>query len=104
MAVKDEQQSLHILFFPFLTPGHLIPIADMAALFAARGVKCTILTTPLNAAVIRSAVDRANDGFRDTDAPAIDIAVLPFPDVGFPPGVDVLPVWRKHVQSGSFEL
>ena len=38
MAIKGEQQPLRILFFPFLTPGHLIPAADMAALFAARGV------------------------------------------------------------------
>jgi hypothetical protein len=80
MATKDEQRPLHILFFPFLAPGHLIPVADMAALFAAGGVKCTILTTPANAAVIRSAVDRANDASRG--ALTIDISVVPFPDVG----------------------
>lgn len=88
MAAKDEQQPLHILFFPFLAPGHLIPVADMAALFAARGVKCTILTTPVNAAIIRSAVDRTNDASRGTDAPAIDISLFPFPDVGLPQGVE----------------
>ena len=86
MAAQGEQQPpLHILFFPFLAPGHLIPIADMAALFAARGVRCTILTTPVNAAIIRSAVKRANDAFAGTGCPAIDIAVVPFPDVGLPP-------------------
>ncbi|XBI94830.1 hypothetical protein VPH35_031397 [Triticum aestivum] len=86
MAAQEEQQPpLHILFFPFLAPGHLITIADMAALFAARGVRCTILTTPVNAAIIRSAVDRANDAFA---GPAIDISVVPFPDVGLPPGVE----------------
>ncbi|VAI23142.1 unnamed protein product [Triticum turgidum subsp. durum] len=86
MAVRDEP--LHILFFPFLASGHLIPIAHMAALFAGRGVRCTILTTPVNAAIIRSAVDRANDAFAGTGSPAIDIAVVPFPDVGLPPGVE----------------
>ncbi|VAI37901.1 unnamed protein product [Triticum turgidum subsp. durum] len=86
MAVHDEP--LHILFFPFLASGHLIPIADMAALFAGRGVRCTILTTPVNAAIIRSAVKRANDAFAGTGCPAIDIAVVPFPDVGLPPGVE----------------
>jgi hypothetical protein len=55
MASNDEQRPLHLLFFPFVAPGHLIPVADMAALFASRGV------TPVNAAVIRSAVDRASD-------------------------------------------
>ncbi|XP_052150810.1 anthocyanin 3'-O-beta-glucosyltransferase-like [Oryza glaberrima] len=89
MAIKDEQQPLHILFFPFLAPGHLIPIADMAALFAARGVRCTILTTPVNAAVIRSAVDRANDSFRRNNGGlAIELTVVPFPDVGLPPGFE----------------
>ncbi|KAL6615655.1 hypothetical protein ACP70R_037925 [Stipagrostis hirtigluma subsp. patula] len=102
MAVKDEQQPLHILFFPFLAPGHLIPVADMAALFAARGVKCTILTTPVNAAVIRSAVDRANDGFRGTDSPAIDIAVVPFPDVGLPPGVESGPALNSEADRDKF--
>ncbi|XP_047061243.1 scopoletin glucosyltransferase-like isoform X2 [Lolium rigidum] len=38
MATKDDEQPpVHILFFPFPAPGHLIPIADMATLFAARG-------------------------------------------------------------------
>jgi hypothetical protein len=56
MASNVEQGSLHLLFFPFITPGHVISVADMAALFASRGVKCSILATPINAA-IRSAVD-----------------------------------------------
>ncbi|KAF0898510.1 hypothetical protein E2562_008111 [Oryza meyeriana var. granulata] len=104
MATKDEQQPLHILFLPFLVPGHLIPIADMAAIFAARGVRCTILTTPVNAAVIRSAVDRANDALRgDTGGgPAIEIAVVPFPDVGLPPGVESGTALTSEEDRGKF--
>ncbi|TVU18805.1 hypothetical protein EJB05_34919, partial [Eragrostis curvula] len=56
----------------------------MAVLFTSRGVKCTILTTPANAAVIRSAVDRANAA---NAAPVIDISTVPFPNVGLPSGV-----------------
>ncbi|CAO2191188.1 unnamed protein product [Urochloa humidicola] len=100
MAIEAEQQPLHILFFPFLAPGHLIPAADMAALFAARGVKCTIITTPLNAAVIRSAVDRANDASRGI--PAIDISVVPFPDVGLPPGVESGPALSSEADREKF--
>jgi len=90
MASNDEQQPpIHILFFPYIAPGHLIPVAAMAALFASRGgVKCTILTTPVNATVIRSAVDKANNSFRGTSALAIHISTIPFPDVGLPPGVE----------------
>ncbi|CAO1945273.1 unnamed protein product [Urochloa humidicola] len=105
MAIEAEQQPLHILFFPFLAPGHLIPAADMAALFAARGVKCTILTTPMNAAVIRSAVDRANDacsGGAERALPPIDIAVVPFPDVGLPPGVESGPALSSEADREKF--
>uniref|UniRef100_A0A0D9V2K7 Glycosyltransferase n=1 Tax=Leersia perrieri TaxID=77586 RepID=A0A0D9V2K7_9ORYZ len=102
MAVKDEQQPLHILFLPFLVPGHLIPIGDMAALFAARGVKCTILTTPVNAAVIRPAVDRANDAALWSGHPAIDVAVVPFPDVGLPPGIESATALASEEDRGKF--
>jgi UDP:flavonoid glycosyltransferase YjiC (YdhE family) len=89
MATEDDEQPpLHILFFPFPAPGHLIPIADMAAVFAARGARCTILTTPVNAASIRPAVDRANANNADPHGAAVDISVVPFPDVGLPPGVE----------------
>ncbi|CAN6342463.1 unnamed protein product [Urochloa humidicola] len=90
MASEDEQKPLHLLFFPFIAPGHLIPVADMAAMFASRGVRCSILTTPANAAVIRPAVDRANAALRCAGAgqPAIGLSTIPFPDVGLPPGVE----------------
>ncbi|WVZ69528.1 hypothetical protein U9M48_018301 [Paspalum notatum var. saurae] len=102
-AIKDEQRPLHILFFPFLAPGHLLPIADMAALFAARGVKCSILTTPANAAAIRSAVVRANDASRGTEgALAVDIVVVPFPDVGLPPGVESTPALNSDADRMKF--
>ncbi|XP_051195464.1 scopoletin glucosyltransferase-like [Lolium perenne] len=94
MATRDEprQQPLHILFFPFFAAGHLIPVADMAALFAARGARCmleycTILTTPVNADTIRPAVDRANLHGADSTS-AVEISLMPFPDVGLPPGVE----------------
>ncbi|KAK1614343.1 hypothetical protein QYE76_019860 [Lolium multiflorum] len=87
---QQQQQPLHILFFPFFAPGHLLPAADVAAFFAARGARCTILTTPVNAGIIRPAVDRANDAntLHGTSSRAIDIALMPFPDVGLPPGVE----------------
>ncbi|KAF7024558.1 hypothetical protein CFC21_036893 [Triticum aestivum] len=80
---KNDDQPLHILFFPFLLPGHLIPMADMATVFAARGVRCTVLTTPVQGFTIRSVVDRANDSSA-TGTP-MSISVVPFPDVGLPP-------------------
>ena len=97
MATRDEQpqqlQPLHILFLPFFAPGHLIPVVDMATILSARGARCTILTTPVNADIIRPAVDRANDSNchgTDSPSPAVDISVVPFPDVGLPPGMENL--------------
>ncbi|XP_047078825.1 UDP-glucose flavonoid 3-O-glucosyltransferase 7-like [Lolium rigidum] len=87
---RQQQQPLHILFLPFFAPGHLLPAADVAAVFAARGARCTILTTPVNAGIIRPAVDRANgaNNLHGTGSGKIDIALMPFPDVGLPPGVE----------------
>ncbi|KAF8697015.1 hypothetical protein HU200_036666 [Digitaria exilis] len=93
--IKDEQRPLHVL-----APGHIIPVADMAALFAARGVKCTIFTTPVNAAVIRSAVDRATADA--VTALPIDLAVVPFPDVGLPPGVESGPALNSEDDREKF--
>ncbi|KAK9271249.1 hypothetical protein L1049_026839 [Liquidambar formosana] len=56
MGSRDEQ--LHVIFLPYMTPGHMMPLVDMARLFAAHGVKVTIITTPMNAARFKSAVDR----------------------------------------------
>ncbi|RVW49761.1 Scopoletin glucosyltransferase [Vitis vinifera] len=47
----NETDQLHVLFFPFMALGHMIPTIDMAKLFSARGVRATIITTPLNAPV-----------------------------------------------------
>ncbi|XP_051195460.2 probable UDP-glucosyl transferase 73B6 [Lolium perenne] len=85
---EPQQQPLRILFLPYFAPGHLIPAADMAAVFAARGARCTILTTPVNADIIRPAVDRANNANDSNPAIPIDISVVPFPDVGLPPGFE----------------
>ncbi|KAK1627674.1 hypothetical protein QYE76_001989 [Lolium multiflorum] len=90
-STRDEpqQQPLHILFLPYFAPGDLLPVADMAALFAARGARCTILTTPVNADIIRPAVDRPNDAnLHVAYSQNVVISVLLFPDVGLPPGME----------------
>ncbi|KAK8921548.1 hypothetical protein KSP39_PZI020202 [Platanthera zijinensis] len=44
--------NLHMLFFPLMTKGHILPMVEIAKLFAARGVVVTLLTTPANATLI----------------------------------------------------
>ena len=43
-----ESCELHIFFFPLTAHGQQIPTMDMAKLFAERGVRETIVTTPRN--------------------------------------------------------
>ncbi|XP_021753346.1 scopoletin glucosyltransferase-like [Chenopodium quinoa] len=83
-----EPQQLHAVFFPFLAHGHMIPTLDIARLFAARGVKTTIITTPLNAHTFTTAVEKGNK----SGAPLIDIEVFRFPaqEAGLPEGCENL--------------
>ncbi|KAL8097153.1 scopoletin glucosyltransferase-like [Apium graveolens] len=67
---------LHVFFFPAMAHGHMIPILDMAKLFASRGVHSTIITTPLNAPCYAKGVQKSNDlGFQ------MSIKILEFPKV-----------------------
>ncbi|XP_019165282.1 PREDICTED: scopoletin glucosyltransferase-like [Ipomoea nil] len=72
---------LHVFFFPMMAHGHMIPTLDMAKLFASRGVKATIITTPANQPVFSKAVDKYTQlGFQ------MEIRLLEFPgvEVGLP--------------------
>ncbi|XP_043697867.1 scopoletin glucosyltransferase-like [Telopea speciosissima] len=80
-----EVPVLDMLFLPFLTPGHMLPMVNMARLLAARGVKATIVTTPSNASLFRSAIDEdTHSGLK------IRFHILRFPssEVGLPQGVE----------------
>nr|AFK37676.1 unknown [Lotus japonicus] len=82
-------QELHILFFPFLGHGHMIPMSDMATLFATRrGVRATIVTTPLNAPTISRTIQ---EGGEDEGTHAnIQIRTIKFPcaEAGLPEGCE----------------
>ncbi|KAF7127177.1 hypothetical protein RHSIM_Rhsim11G0162100 [Rhododendron simsii] len=76
---------LHVFFFPMMAHGHMIPTLDIAKLFAARGVKSTIITTPLNVHLFQKSVERTNQlGFE------MGILTLEFPAaaVGLPEGCE----------------
>ncbi|XP_061367885.1 probable UDP-glucosyl transferase 73B6 [Gastrolobium bilobum] len=81
----DEYHSLHIFFFPFLADGHIIPTVDMAKLFASKGVKATIITTPLNASFISKVIGKSK-----TISNGIHIQTIEFPcaEAGLPKGCE----------------
>ncbi|XP_010517429.1 PREDICTED: UDP-glycosyltransferase 73B4-like [Camelina sativa] len=52
-----NREKIHILFFPFMAHGHMIPVLDMAKLFASRGAKSTLITTPINAKILEKPIE-----------------------------------------------
>ncbi|KAL7582510.1 hypothetical protein Lser_V15G45921 [Lactuca serriola] len=78
---------LHVVFLPFFASSHAIPLVHIARLFAAQGVRSTIITTVHNALMFKSSVDRdISAGF------PIAIQTLNFPasEVGLPVGIESL--------------
>ncbi|XP_071908341.1 UDP-glycosyltransferase 73D1-like [Coffea arabica] len=80
-------QDLHFVLVPLLAQGHLIPMIDMATLFAERGVRVTLVTTPNNAPSSKRAIHRARES-----GLSVQVLELPFPstEVGLPPGCENL--------------
>ncbi|PIA52862.1 hypothetical protein AQUCO_01000614v1 [Aquilegia coerulea] len=74
--MEPETRQLHVFFFPLMAHGHTIPMIDIARLFAARGTKSTIITTPLNAVHFADSIDRDKKSGLD-----IGIQIIPFPCV-----------------------
>ncbi|CAL1398221.1 unnamed protein product [Linum trigynum] len=92
-------QVTHFVLFPFMAQGHLIPMVDIAKLLASRpGVHVTIVTTPLNAARIKSSIDRAvNESHL-----LINLVQLRFPcsEAGLPENcenIDMLPTLNSAI-------
>ncbi|XP_065633972.1 scopoletin glucosyltransferase-like [Quercus suber] len=91
MGSKSRQ--LHIFFFPLMAHGHLIPTMDMAKLFAERGVKATIVTTPRNVPT-----------FSKTRGTNVDIQIIKFPAVeaGLPEGCENIDSVTSEDMSDKF--
>nr|AFK36925.1 unknown [Lotus japonicus] len=57
-AVEVQAEMLKAIFLPFISTSHLIPVVDTARLFAMHGVDVTIITTPANATIFQTSIDR----------------------------------------------
>ncbi|GAB4848391.1 hypothetical protein Ancab_003086 [Ancistrocladus abbreviatus] len=82
-----EPRQLHVMFFPFLAHGHMIPTLDIARLFASRGAKTTIITTPRNAPTFLHSIQAT----QKLGTP-ISLEIFPFPakEAGLPDGLENL--------------
>ncbi|KAF5955585.1 hypothetical protein HYC85_008441 [Camellia sinensis] len=83
--MAKEDQKLSVVFLPYLAPSHIIPMVDIARLFAGRGVAATIITTTNNALLFRDSVNH-------DAASGLNISVhtikLPSAQVGLPEGIE----------------
>ncbi|KAE8727927.1 hypothetical protein F3Y22_tig00005154pilonHSYRG00066 [Hibiscus syriacus] len=86
MASENENQ-IHAMFFPYMAPGHMMPMVDMARIFAATGAKVTIIITPMNALRIKNAIHRDVKSGRLI---TLEIISLPSAEVGLPEGCENL--------------
>ncbi|XP_020207753.1 UDP-glycosyltransferase 73C4-like [Cajanus cajan] len=79
--------NLHFVFIPFMAPGHMLPLVDMAKLMARRNVKVTIVTTPLNALKFSATIHREIQS-----GSPIQIQLVSFPnaEAGIPEGCESL--------------
>ncbi|XP_050364834.1 UDP-glucose flavonoid 3-O-glucosyltransferase 7-like [Argentina anserina] len=84
METKTHEQ-LHIFFLPFMGQGHTLPLIDIAKLFASRGEKSTIITTPANAPIFTRAIQTSRSSGLD-----IELLLIKFPstEVGLPEGIE----------------
>lgn len=70
---SSSSSDLSIIFLPFLSPGHMIPLVDLAkAMSRHHGVRAIIVTTTGNAHLIQPSIAGSEDGM-------IALHTLPFP-------------------------
>ncbi|PKA64551.1 UDP-glycosyltransferase 73D1 [Apostasia shenzhenica] len=86
-------EQLHFVLVPFMAQGHMIPMTDLGLLLAARGVRVSLITTPVNARRLRASTDRAAAGVLPLPLRLVE---LPFPcsAAGLPEGcenIDLVP-------------
>lgn len=82
-SAGDGRRKLHLVFLPYLAPGHMVSLVDVARLFAERGVHVSVVTTPGNAHLVGSAVAATA-----LAGHSIRVHFIPFPsaEAGLPPG------------------
>ncbi|XP_059652920.1 scopoletin glucosyltransferase-like [Cornus florida] len=86
--MNPETKHLHLFFFPLMAQGHMLPIIDLAKLFAARGVRATMITTPLNVPIFTRAIQRSES--LSTNMITIRAITFPAKEAGLPEGLENL--------------
>lgn len=95
----SETNSVHVIFFPLMAQGHLLPIIDTAKLFAQRGVRTTIITTPLNVPLFTKAIEKSQSSIFQI---SLKIVQFPAKEVGLSEGVENLDLVNSQDDNWKF--
>ncbi|CAL9112523.1 unnamed protein product [Musa textilis] len=91
MGGTSNTNRLHFVLIPWLAPGHMLPMIDIACLLAEHGTTVTVVTTPANASRIGPTIDRV----ADSGLPVRFVSLrFPAVEAGLPEGcesVDAIP-------------
>nr|UXY92008.1 UDP-glycosyltransferase UGT10 [Glycyrrhiza glabra] len=82
---EEIEKPLKLYFIHYLAAGHMIPLCDIATLFASRGHHVTIISTPSNAQTLRRSIP-----FNDYHHLCLHTVPFPSQEVGLPDGVESL--------------
>ncbi|XP_074270343.1 scopoletin glucosyltransferase-like [Silene latifolia] len=104
--MAKANHNLHIVFLPYPAPGHTIPLLDTVRLFADRGIKTTVITTPLNAPNVAKHLNITNENKMSSDfIPNLHIIPFPSPNVtGLPAGFENQASFTSHLMVQKFIL
>jgi len=90
------ERPLKLHFIPYLAPGHMIPLCDIATLFATHGQQVTIITTPSNANFLSKSLPYIDPLFL-----RIHTVDFPYQQVGLPAGVESMSNTPDLASSGK---
>lgn len=82
---NQNSSKLKSIFLPFLSTSHIIPLVDMARLFALHDVEVTIITTKYNSTIFQNSIDLDSSRGRSITTHIID---FPSSKLGLPIGIE----------------
>lgn len=99
--MASESGKLHFVLMPLMAQGHMIPMIDMARLFAEQGVMVSLVTTPHNASRFDTVIARALESNLE-----IQLVQITFPcqEVGLPVGYENLDTLPSRDLLGKFYI
>ncbi|XP_077224884.1 scopoletin glucosyltransferase-like isoform X2 [Tasmannia lanceolata] len=94
----SNPNQLHVCFIPFMAHGHMNPLIDTARLFSERGIKVSIITTPLKASYQKT-IDRIRKTGHQIEHHVIQV---PYSEAELPEGCDNVDSVTSIAAAGMF--